>query len=162
MIFDRETATLILCSFALVVSLLLFMYRSFWSAAVLMTPLVAGIGPSYGVIYLSYNEINPVVMGATGILLGLGAEYGEHLWGRIREELDRGCSRTEALERSYAQTGPPVVLGGLTGNPRVPLPVPFQPAGTKAIRVLWSHGTGSDTWVNFAPGPRNIYHSGVP
>jgi uncharacterized protein len=115
MIFDRETATLILCSFALVVSLLLFMYRSFWSAAVLMTPLVAGIGPSYGVIFLSYNEINPVVMGATGILLGLGAEYGEHLWGRIREELDRGCSRTEALERSYAQTGPPVVLGGLTG-----------------------------------------------
>lgn len=115
MIFDRETATIILCSFALVLSLLLFVYRSFWTAAILMTPLVAGIGTSYGVIYLSYSEVNPVVMGATGILLGLGAEYGEHLWGRIREEIDRGCSRTEALERSYAQTGPPVVLGGLTG-----------------------------------------------
>jgi uncharacterized protein len=115
MIFDRETATLILCSFALVVGLLLFVYRSFWSAAVLMTPLAAGIGASYGVIFLSYSEVNPVVMGATGILLGLGAEYGEHLWGRIREEIDRGRSRTEALEKSYAETGPPVVLGGLTG-----------------------------------------------
>jgi hypothetical protein len=114
-IFDRETATIILCSFALVVSLLLFIYRSFWSAAILMTPLVAGIGPSYGVIYLSYNEVNPVVMGATGILLGLGAEYGEHLWGRVREEIDRGATRIVALERSYERTGPPVVLGGLTG-----------------------------------------------
>ncbi len=114
-IFDRETNTIILCSFALVVSLLLFVYRSFWSVAILMTPLVAGIGQGYGVICLSYNEVNPVVMGATGILLGLGAEYGEHLWGRIREELDRGSSRIEALEKSYTQTGPPVVLGGLTG-----------------------------------------------
>ncbi len=96
MIFDRETTTIILCSFALVLSLLLFVYRSFWSAAILMTPLVAGMGTSYGVIYLSYNEVNPVVMGATGILLGLGAEYGEHLWGRIREEIDRGSSRTRS------------------------------------------------------------------
>ncbi|MBI5572089.1 MAG: MMPL family transporter [Desulfomonile tiedjei] len=114
-IFDRETGTIILYSFALVVALLLFIYRSGWSAAILMTPLAAGIGPNYGVIYFSYSEVNPVVMGATGVLLGLGAEYGEHLWGRIREEIDRGASREVALTRSYEQTGPPVMLGGLTG-----------------------------------------------
>ncbi|HMK34584.1 MAG TPA: MMPL family transporter, partial [Desulfomonilaceae bacterium] len=87
-IFDRETITIVLCSFILVLTLCLSVYRSFWSAVLLMTPLAAGIGPNYGFMYLACNEINPVVMGATGVLLGLGTEYGEHLWGRIREELD--------------------------------------------------------------------------
>jgi uncharacterized protein len=114
-IFDQETTTIVGCSFLLVMFLVLAVYRSFWSAVILMTPLGLGIGPNYGVIYLSYHEVNPVVMGATGVLLGLGAEYGEHLWGRIREELDRGRSRTEALRKSYAETGPPVLLGGFTG-----------------------------------------------
>jgi uncharacterized protein len=115
-IFDEETATIVASSFLLVLALLFFVYRSGWSAMILMTPLVAGIGPNYAVIHLSYPEVNPVVMGATGVLLGLGAEYGEHLWGRIREELDRGKSRTEALAKSFAETGPPVLLGGLTGT----------------------------------------------
>lgn len=114
-IFDRETSTIVGCSFLLVMLLVFAVYRSFWSAAILMTPLGLGIGPNYGIIYLSYHEVNPVVMGATGVLLGLGAEYGEHLWGRIREELDRGRTRAEALRISYAETGPPVLLGGFTG-----------------------------------------------
>jgi uncharacterized protein len=114
-IFDKETTTIVGCSFLLVMLLVLTVYRSFWSAVILMTPLGLGIGPNYGIIYLSYPEVNPVVMGATGVLLGLGAEYGEHLWGRIREELDRGQSRTEALRKSYSETGPPVLLGGFTG-----------------------------------------------
>ncbi len=114
-IFDKETTTIVGCSFLLVMFLVLTVYRSFWSAVILMTPLGLGIGPNYGIIYLSYHEVNPVVMGATGVLLGLGAEYGEHLWGRIREELDRGRSRTEALRKSYSETGPPVLLGGFTG-----------------------------------------------
>ncbi len=114
-IFDKETTTIVGCSFLLVMLLVLTVYRSFWSAVILMTPLGLGIGPNYGIIYLSYHEVNPVVMGATGVLLGLGAEYGEHLWGRIREELDRGRTRTEALRISYSETGPPVLLGGFTG-----------------------------------------------
>ena len=114
-IFDRETFTIVLCSFALVLTLLLGVYRSFWSAVLLMTPLAAGIGPNYGVMYLFCHEVNPVVMGATGVLLGLGTEYGEHLWGRIREELDKGAPHMVAVARAYEGTGPPVLLGALTG-----------------------------------------------
>ena len=114
-IFDQETSTIVGCSFLLVMFLVLTVYRSFWSAVILMTPLGLGIGPNYGIIYLSYDEVNPVVMGATGVLLGLGAEYGEHLWGRIREEIDRGRTPHEALRLSYTETGPPVLLGGFTG-----------------------------------------------
>jgi hypothetical protein len=92
-------------------ALLLGVYQSFWSAALLLISLAAGIGPNYGIMCLSYDEINPVVMGATGVLLGLGTEYGEHLWGRLREEIDKGSPPQSAIFTAYEQTGPPVVLG---------------------------------------------------
>jgi uncharacterized protein len=114
-IFDRESLTIVLCSFGLVMALILGVYQSFWSAVLLLISLAAGIGPNYGIMYLSYDEINPVVMGATGVLLGLGTEYGEHLWGRLREEIDKGSPPQSAIFTAYEQTGPPVVLGALTG-----------------------------------------------
>jgi uncharacterized protein len=114
-IFDRESLTIVLCSFGLVLALLLGVYQSFWSAVLLLISLAAGIGPNYAIMYLSYDEINPVVMGATGVLLGLGTEYGEHLWGRLREEIDKGTPPMSGIFTAYEQTGPPVILGALTG-----------------------------------------------
>lgn len=114
-IFDEETSRLLFISFGLVLVTFLAIYRSFISAAILMIPLAAGIGPNYGLLYLAYDEVNPVVMGATGVLLGLGAEYGVHLWGRFREELDSQGSPAHAVFGAYEHTGPPVILGALTG-----------------------------------------------
>ncbi|MBI5248357.1 MAG: MMPL family transporter, partial [Desulfomonile tiedjei] len=114
-IFDRETSMLLLISFGLVAAIFLAIYRSIWSSTVLMIPLMAGIGPNYGLLYLAYDEVNPVVMGATGVLLGLGAEYGVHLWGRLREEFDMHGSAEAATLTAYEQTGPPVILGAVTG-----------------------------------------------
>ncbi len=114
-IFDEETSRLLFISFGLVLVTFLAIYRSFISAAILMIPLAAGIGPNYGLLYLTYDEVNPVVMGATGVLLGLGAEYGVHLWGRFREELDCHGSPAQAVFGAYEHTGPPVILGALTG-----------------------------------------------
>jgi hypothetical protein len=54
-------------------------------------------------------------MGATGVLLGLGAEYGVHLWGRFREEFDGNGYAEQAVIKAYEETGPPVILGALTG-----------------------------------------------
>ncbi len=114
-IFDRETSTLLLISFGLVAIIFLSIYRSILSSTILMIPLLAGIGPNYGFLFLAYNDVNPVVMGATGVLLGLGAEYGVHLWGRFREEFDGAVGPEEAIFRAYEHTGPPVMLGALTG-----------------------------------------------
>ncbi len=114
-IFDRETLVILVFSFSMVSFLLFAVYRSFWSAVILMTPIMAGIGPNYGLIYLGYEEVNPVVMGASGVLFGLGTDYGVHLWGSFREEIDRGASAVEAIAAVYEHTGPPVMLGGLTG-----------------------------------------------
>ncbi len=114
-IFDEETSRLLFISFGLVLVTFLAIYRSFVSAVILMIPLAAGIGPNYGLLYLAYDEVNPVVMGATGVLLGLGAEYGVHLWGRFREELDSHGEPAQAVFGAYEHTGPPVILGALTG-----------------------------------------------
>lgn len=113
-VFDKESSTILLCSVGLVSILLLVVYRSALSALVLMTPLAAGIGPNYGVIYLSYDEVNPVVVGGVGVLIGLGTEYGVHLWSRFRDETDRGASLGAAMTTVYSHTGPAVTLGAFT------------------------------------------------
>jgi predicted RND superfamily exporter protein len=114
-IFDKETSTLLLVSFGLVAAIFLSIYRSIISSFILMIPLLAGIGPNYGMLFLAYSEVNPVVMGATGVLLGLGAEYGVHLWGRFREEYEASGLFEQSIFTAYEQTGPPVMLGAVTG-----------------------------------------------
>jgi len=113
-IFDRETSTILLLSCAMVIALLIGVYRNLWSVVILMTPIAAGIGPNYGLIYLWYDEVNPVVMGASGVLFGLATDYGVHLWERFTDEIDQGASPRDALADVYDQTGPPVMLGAIT------------------------------------------------
>ncbi len=114
MIFDEETFRILTFSFVAVFALMIIVYRSALSGLILMAPIAAGVGPNYGIIYLSYTEVNPVVMGATGVLFGLGADYGVHLWNRLREELDAGHDPVSSIRTVYAETGPPVALGALT------------------------------------------------
>lgn len=113
-IFSQETLVILLVSMGLVMTLLLAVYRSIRSTLILMIPLVAGLGPNYLVIYFSYDEVNPVVMGAFGVLVGLGTEYGIHLWGRFTDEIDKGAAFIEALTTVFEQTGPAVLLGAGT------------------------------------------------
>ncbi len=115
-IFDRESTTIIVFSFVMVTGLLIVVYRSLWAGLILVAPIAAGIGPNYGLIYLTYDEVNPVVMGATGVLFGLGTDYGVHLWSSFRREIDRGVTPTEALIAVYEHTGQPVILGALTST----------------------------------------------
>lgn len=114
LIFDEETFRILSFSFGAVLLLMVIVYRSALSGLILMAPIAAGVGPNYGVIYLSYTEVNPVVMGATGVLFGLGADYGVHLWNRFREEFDKGNDASRSIMTVYEQTGPPVTLGALT------------------------------------------------
>ncbi|MBI4966321.1 MAG: MMPL family transporter [Desulfomonile tiedjei] len=114
-IFDRETMTILCFSFSMVLALLIVVYRSLWSGLLFMIPIAAGVGPNYGLIWLSYSDVNPVVMGASGVLFGLGTDYGVHLWGSLRQEIDQGTSPIEAVAKVYQHTGPPVMLGALVG-----------------------------------------------
>ncbi|MDQ1240450.1 MAG: uncharacterized protein QG577_2636, partial [Thermodesulfobacteriota bacterium] len=113
-IFHRESIRVLLFSVLLVSLLLLIMYRSIWSGILLIAPIAAGIGPNYGLMWLMFDEVNPVVMAAAGVLFGLSADYGVHLWAGLGEELERGTSLLDAVTGVYERTGPPVLLGALT------------------------------------------------
>jgi predicted RND superfamily exporter protein len=113
-LFGKEVAVILTLSFVMVSSFLLFIYRSFLSVGVLMAPIAVAVGGNYAIMYLSYNEINPVVVGSTGILFGLGTDYGVHLWGRLREEMDKGTPQDKGVMAVLERAGPPVTLGALT------------------------------------------------
>ena len=113
-IFRQESFRIFIFSAGLVATLLWLIYRSFWSGVLLLLPIVAGIGPNYGLLWLVYDEVNPVVMGAAGVLFGLATDYGVHLWAGLNEELDRSSTLKEAVHRVYERAGPAVTLGAFT------------------------------------------------
>ncbi len=113
-LFGKEVVVILALSFAMVSLFLLFVYRSFLSVGVLMAPIAVAVGGNYAIMYWSYDEINPVVVGSAGILFGLGTDFGVHLWGRLREEIDNGTSPDKAVQAVLERTGPPVALGALT------------------------------------------------
>ncbi len=113
-LFDREMLLIFALSGGLVFGFLLLVYRSLRSVALLMAPIIVAVGVNYAIVYLVYDSINPVVMASLGILFGLGADFGIHLWGRLREEIDRGAAPLEALPNVFRHVGPPVCLGAFT------------------------------------------------
>ncbi len=113
-IFDQESSVILLFSFGMVSVLLIIVYRSLSAGLIFMIPIICGVGPNYGLTYLLYDEVNPVVISAAGVLFGLGTDYGVHLWGRMREEIDKGSEVHDAISAVYSLTGPPVILGAIT------------------------------------------------
>jgi len=113
-IFRQESLRILIVSVVLVSALLWVVYRSFWSALLLLLPIAAGIGPNYGLLWLVCDEVNPVVMGAAGVLFGLATDYGVHLWARLSNEIDTAGTMEDAVRSVYRSAGPAVTLGALT------------------------------------------------
>jgi hypothetical protein len=113
-LFDREVVLVLFASFILVSAFLILSYWSLPALAALMFPIVCAIGANYVVMYFTCREINPVVVGSLGILFGLGADFGVHLWGRLREERAFGAQWAQAVELAMQNSGPPVILGAMT------------------------------------------------
>jgi predicted RND superfamily exporter protein len=105
---------ILIISVVLCLGFIFAVYRGFWATVILFTPIAAGVGPNYGLMFLAHDEINPLVMSVSGVLFGLGTDYGVHLWSRFGEEIDKGSSPIAAAAVVYEQTGPPVVVGAVT------------------------------------------------
>ncbi len=113
-VFREESLRILVCSVLLVSILLWVAYRSLWAGVLLLVPIAAGVGPNYGLLCLVFDEVNPVVMGAAGVLFGLATDYGVHIWARLSDELEKTPCIQDALLTVYEQTGPAVTLGALT------------------------------------------------
>jgi len=113
-VFDHETLAIVIVAFLLVGGVLICVYRSLTRVGILIIPMVIADGLTYGLVYISYSHINPVVMGSSAIIFGLGTDYVVHLWGKFGEEYDKGLSVPEAVTNVCQYAGPAVTMGALT------------------------------------------------
>jgi uncharacterized protein len=81
----------------LIVSLIIF-FRSMRVILVIGLPVVAALGYTYFAAWYFIGQISIISSFLTSILLGLGIDYGIHLFSRYKSERLRGRGMTLALE----------------------------------------------------------------
>ncbi|MGI9014421.1 MAG: MMPL family transporter [Phycisphaerales bacterium] len=83
-------------SSALLILLLLCVYRSFWSILYIFVPVIAGIGAAFGLFSLLSRDLSPVAAASAAILTGLGVDYGIHSYARYAQRRRGGMDVVDA------------------------------------------------------------------
>lgn len=91
------TQSTILTLLILTASLVIF-FRSLRVLLVVGLPVMAALGYTYFAAWYFIGEISIISSFLTSILLGLGIDYGIHLFARYKGERLRGLGMTESLE----------------------------------------------------------------
>ena len=97
-----------------VLLLFLFVYRSLASTIAVFIPLLAGIIGCLGFTAVVYGSLNLISSSLFAIIVGLGIDFGIHLFARFRESLAETGDREEAALVMLGKAGPGVLTGGMT------------------------------------------------
>jgi RND superfamily putative drug exporter len=117
-VFEGINSTLLLAAFALVIFLLIIIYRSpvFWFFAIsaVIVAELAARGFGYGL-----TELGVTVNGQSSsilsiLVIGAGTDYALLLVARYREELHRHQDKHEAMALALRRAGPAIIASGLT------------------------------------------------
>ncbi len=118
---EDELPPLLGLSFALIVLILAFIYRSFSDVVIGLVGLMVSIvwmygfgvilGPDYLGVVGYFTQISIVV---PVLLVGLGIDYAVHLTSRYREERSDGVAPEESARRAVATVGAALVLATVT------------------------------------------------
>ncbi len=98
----------------LVVLYLTLHFRRARSVGLVLTPLVVGLGVTFGLAGFLYGTLNLLTGFVGAILIGLGIDHGVHLLGRYEAERSEGSGHHEAVARAFGRTGRGVVVAGIT------------------------------------------------
>ncbi|SVC85941.1 uncharacterized protein METZ01_LOCUS338795, partial [marine metagenome] len=109
---DLEKSAL-LASF-LVVALILMYTRSWFSVPLIIFPLLLSMTYTFALTRLAIGHLNIISGFLVAILMGLGIDYGIHLYIRFKQELLKGMSISEASETVVTQVGRSGVIAMLT------------------------------------------------
>jgi predicted RND superfamily exporter protein len=109
---DGTTATLI--SLVLVVLLLVGFFRNFRSLTIVLVPLLCGIAWTLGLVDVVYGELNSLTIFVFSILIGMGIDFGIHIYSRALEEYHGGASWPDAVFTSSTRTGRALVSATVT------------------------------------------------
>ena len=100
-------------SFVLVALSLVLGIRSGRLIAALLITLVIGTVWTTGLAAVVVGQLNLISVAFTVLFFGLGVDFGTHLGLRHLEEVGKGASFGEALDRSMHGEGPGIVLSAL-------------------------------------------------
>ena len=98
----------------LVVALILMYTRSWFSILLIIFPLLLSMTYTFAVTRLVIGHLNIISGFLVAILMGLGIDYGIHLYIRFKQELLKGRSIPEASEIVTTQVGRSGVISMLT------------------------------------------------
>ncbi len=109
---DGFTATLI--SVSLIALLMALFWRSPAAVGVVMLPLMVAGGITMGITGIVFGRLTAFTIFILAILVGMGIDYGIHLYGRIGIELKTGQSLEKAVTTSLSDTGTALLAAAAT------------------------------------------------
>ncbi len=100
---DMVTATTI--SIGLVLLLLVVFFRNLRSVLLVLAPLLIGVAWTLGAMELVYGRLNTLTAFIFSILIGMGIDFGIHIYRRTVEEFEKGMTWPDAMFTSITLTG---------------------------------------------------------
>ena len=94
--------------------LFLFTYRTFGGMLVIMAALFTGIAWGLGYAVIAIDKMTMFTSSFLVIIIGMGIDFGVHLFTRIRLERLEGQTPPDAVRTALVGTGPPIVIGAMT------------------------------------------------
>ncbi|MCX8107886.1 MAG: MMPL family transporter, partial [Verrucomicrobiae bacterium] len=110
----RDTFLASLLSLALCALLFIYGYQETGRPLKATLCLVVGLGYTVGFATFAIGHLNILTITFLPILVGLAIDFGIHLITRYEEELRRGRSKEESLEKALVNTGQGILTGSLT------------------------------------------------
>lgn len=107
------TATLAF-SLGLVLVFLSAAFRSPRAVVLIVIPLLLGTVWTLGVAGLLVGRLNTFTSYFMAVLIGLGVDFGIHLYARFREERAHSATARLAVQRAWDAAGPPCATAALT------------------------------------------------
>ncbi len=100
---DVFRATLI--SLGLVLLLLVLFFRNLRSILIVILPLLMGVSWTLATIKLLFGDLNTLTAFIFSMLIGMGIDFGIHLYRRAQDEFHAGAAWDRALYLSLTRTG---------------------------------------------------------
>ncbi len=108
---DLSLATLV--AVTLLVLFLLFFLRSVWAMLIVIVPLISGTIWALAWAEIAFGSLNILTGFLGAVLLGMGVDYGIHLYVRFHELRGR-MSLEEALTQTFQSSGRANLYAGMT------------------------------------------------
>jgi predicted RND superfamily exporter protein len=109
---DAATATKI--AIGLILLLLVGFFRNLRSIYIVLLPLLAGISWTLGSIELFYGHLNALTVFVFSMLIGMGIDFGLHIYRRTQEEWLAGRPWDVALMIAITRTGRALLTATVT------------------------------------------------